>query len=67
MSNAIYFQPPGINPNYCESGIISDTDPLYIWYYNEPCKILISDVKIISSEDVIYDQKNKIHKVKNNE
>lgn len=26
----IYFQPPGINPEYCEAGMISETDPDYI-------------------------------------
>lgn len=53
----IYFQPPGIRPQYCESGMISETDPEYIWYFNEPCKILISDVKIIPKENVTYDKK----------
>ena len=48
----IYFQPPGIKPEFCESGFVSDEDPDYIWCLNEPCKILISEVKIIAKEDV---------------
>ena len=57
----IYFQPPGIKPQYCEVGIISEIDKDYIWYLNEPCKILISDVKIIPKENVVYDKKNRLH------
>lgn len=62
----IYFQPPGINPKYCEVGMISTTDPEYIWYYNEPCKILIAEVKIIAKENVVYDMKEKLYFVKTN-
>lgn len=61
---AIYFQPPGINPKYCEVGTISETDKDYIWYLDEPCKILISEVKIISKENVIYDRKSRLIYVK---
>jgi len=61
----IYFQPKGINPKYCEIGYISKTDPDYIWYLDEPCKILISDVKIISKENVFYDDKSKLYILKN--
>ena len=43
----IYFQPPGIRPQFCEAGYISETDQEYIFYLDEPCKILISEVKII--------------------
>ena len=57
----IYFQPPGIKPQYCEVGMISETDKDYIWYLNEPCKILISDVKIIPKENVVYDKKSRLH------
>ena len=60
----VYFQPPGIRPQFCEAGMISETDPEYIWYYDEPCKILISEVKIIPKEDVIYDKKKKCYLVK---
>ena len=60
-----YFQPPDINPEFCEAGMISETDPEYIWYYDEPCKILISEVKIIPSEDVTYDKKRRMYLVKN--
>lgn len=57
----IYFQPPGIKPQYCEVGMISETDKDYIWYLSEPCKILISDVKIIPKENVVYDKKSRLH------
>lgn len=54
----IYFQPPGIKQEYCEAGMISETDKDYIWYLDEPCKILISEVKIIPKENVSYDKKS---------
>lgn len=69
---AIYFQPNDINKKYCEVGMISKTDPEYIWYLEEPCKILISDVEIIPEEQVTYNKKqglyyvNKIIKDSNN-
>ena len=59
----IFFQPKGINHKYCEIGMISKTDPEYIWYLDEPCKILISEVKIISKENVIFDKKNRLFMV----
>lgn len=59
----IYFQPPGIKQDYCESGIINESDPDYIWYLNEPCKILISEVKIIPKENVTYDKKSRSYLV----
>jgi hypothetical protein len=62
--NTVYFQPKGIKPQYCEVGMISETDPDYIWYLDEPCKVLISDVKIIDKENVIFDKKSKILRVK---
>lgn len=65
MSNTVYFQPPGIREKYCEIGMISDTDPDYVWYLDEPCKILLSEVKIIPEENVIYDKKRRLHIVKN--
>jgi hypothetical protein len=43
----IYFQPKGIKPQYCEIGMILEMDPEYIQYLDEPCKIAISEVKII--------------------
>lgn len=64
-NNTIYFQPPGIKPQYCEVGMISETDPDYIWYLNEPCKILKSEVKIIEKEKVTYDKKARMHYVDN--
>lgn len=62
--NTIYFQPKGINPQYCEVGMILKTDPEYIHYLDEPCKILISEVKIIDKENVIFDKKSRILRVK---
>jgi len=59
----IYFQPKGIRPQFCEVGMISDTDPDYIWYLNEPCKILISEVKIIDNGEVFYNKKTRNHEV----
>jgi hypothetical protein len=61
--NVVYFQPKGINPKYCEKGMIMETDQDYIWYLDEPCKILISEVKIIPKENVIM-QKDGLIKVK---
>ena len=62
--NVIYFQPQDINPKYCEAGFISETDKDYIWYLDEPCKIPISEVKIIPQEDVIYNYKKRIYEIK---
>ena len=64
MTETIYFQPPGIREQYCEAGIISETDKDYIWYLDEPCKILISEVKIIPKENVIYNKKSRTYEVK---
>ena len=64
MNKTVYFQPHGIKPEYCEAGMISKTDPDYIWYLNEPCKILISEVKIIPEENVVYDKKSRLYNVK---
>ena len=65
--NTIYFQPPGIKPQYCEVGMISETDPEYIWYLDEPCKILVSEVKIIDKRNVILDKKSGLIRVWQNE
>ena len=62
----IYFQPKGINPKYCEVGMIHESDPNYIWYLNEPCKVLISEVKIIPKENVYYDKKSSECMIINN-
>jgi len=62
--NTIYFQPPNINKKYCEVGMISETDPEHIWYLEEPCKILISEVKIIPKEQVTYNKKQRLYIVK---
>ena len=63
--DTIYFQPPNIKKEYCEIGMIHETDKEHIWYLDEPCKILISDVKIIPKENVEYDKKNRVWKVIN--
>ena len=62
--NTVYFQPKGINPKYCEVGMISETNPEYIWYLDEPCKILIIEVKIIEKENVIFDKKSRLIRVR---
>jgi hypothetical protein len=61
--NVVYFQTKGINPKYCEAGTINDTDPDYIWYIDEPCKILISEVKIIPTENVFFNKKTRTAEV----
>lgn len=60
----VYFQPPGIKPKYCESGMIHESDPKHIWYLDEPCKILISEVKIIPRDEVDINYKKRIYKIK---
>ena len=60
----VYFQPKNINPKYCEIGTIPKDDPEYIWYLDEPCKILINEVKIIDKENVTYNRKTGLCHVK---
>jgi hypothetical protein len=60
----VYFQTSKQKKPYCDVGMISETDKEYIWYLDEPCKVLISDVKIIDKENVYYDYKIKSHCVK---
>lgn len=62
----IYFQPEGIKSNLCEVGMILDSDPDYIYYMEEPCKVHISEVKVIPRDQVMYDPKNRVHRVKLN-
>lgn len=62
--NIVYFQPKGIDPKYCEMGMISNTDPKYIWYLDEPCKVLISEVKIIDKKHIFFDKKTRLCHVK---
>lgn len=57
----VYFQPKGINPKYCEVGTILETDPEYIYYLDEPCKVLISEVKIIPKNNVTYLEKSGLY------
>ncbi len=45
--NTVYFQPKGIKPQYCEVGMISETDPEYIWYLEEPWVYMYSEHKSI--------------------
>jgi hypothetical protein len=60
----IYFQPPGINQNYCEAGTIVENDPDHIYFLDEPCKILKSEAKIIDKENVVFDKKAGTFKLK---
>jgi hypothetical protein len=63
--NTVYFQTRGMNLKYCEVGMISETDPEYIWYLDEPCKILKSEVNIIKKEQVFFNKKERLYIVKN--
>ena len=56
----IYFQPQRINKNFCEVGVIVGE---YIMYLDEPCKILLSEVKIINKENVVFDKKSRSYMV----
>ena len=67
MVDTIYFQPPGIRPEFCEAGIILESDKEYIHYLDEPCKILITEVKIIDKDRVIHDKKSRLFRVKKEE
>lgn len=60
-NKTVYFQPLGIRRQFCEVGMIRESDPEHIWYLQEPCKIPISEVTIIPKEDVIYDQKKRLY------
>jgi hypothetical protein len=62
--NVVYFQPQGIKPEYCEVGMIHESDTDYIWYMDEPCKILISEVKIIDKDMVSFNKKTGIYSIK---
>ena len=64
--NVVYFQTKNINPKYCERGTIHENDPEYIWHLDEPCKILISEVKIIDKENVTYNKRTGLCHVKSN-
>lgn len=63
--STVYFQAPDIKPQYCEIGMIIKSDPDYIYYLDEPCKVLISEFKIIDKENVVYDKKSRLYKIKN--
>ena len=56
----VYFQPQRINKNFCEVGVIVGE---YIVYLDDPCKILLSEVKIIDKENVVYDKKSRLYMV----
>lgn len=58
--STVYFQPEGINPKYCEVGVILESDKEHIHYLDEPCKILINKVKIIDKKNVKFDKKNRM-------
>lgn len=65
--SAIFFQPPGIKKEYVEPGIIVKDELEYIHYMKEPAKILITEVKIIPEEQVYFDKKEKLFKIKHND
>ena len=54
----VYFQPQRINKNFCEVGVIVGE---YIMYLDEPCKILLSEVKIIDDQNVVFDKKSRMY------
>jgi hypothetical protein len=54
----VYFQPQRINPKYCEVGVIVGE---YIMYLDDPCKILLSEVKIIDEQNVVFDKKSRMY------
>ena len=56
----VYFQPQRINKNFCEVGVIVGE---YIVYLDEPCKILLSEVKIIDEQNVVFDKKSRSYMV----
>ena len=56
----VYFQTQRINKNFCEVGVIVGE---YIMYLDEPCKILLSEVKIIDKENVVFDKKSRSYMV----
>ncbi len=58
--NTVYFQPPNINPKYCEVGLVMDDDPEHIHYLDEPCKVLKSDVKIIDKKQTRFNKKTRL-------
>lgn len=62
--DVVYFQTPNINSKYCDAGMILETDKDYIFYLDQPCKVLISDVKIIPKENVTYNRKARLYEVK---
>jgi len=64
MTDVIYFQPSDINPKYCEAGILGINDEDHIWYLDELCKVLLKEVKVIPKENVVYNKKKRLYKVK---
>jgi len=44
--------------------MIHETDKEHIWYMYEPCKILISEVKIIPTENVFFNKKTQTGEIK---
>lgn len=61
--DTVYFQPKGMNKKYCEAGLILDSDKDYIYYLDEPCKVLISEVNLIDKSRIIL-LKNGLIKLK---
>jgi hypothetical protein len=54
---SVFFQPHGIDPTFCEVGVIYHDEPEYVYHVSEPYKILVREVKIIPSEKVQRDNK----------
>lgn len=63
MGKTVFFQTKGMDPNQCEAGMILNNDLDYIHYFDEPCKVLISEVKIIEMKNVRVDIRKRIYKV----
>ena len=53
----VYFQCEGIKPDYCEVGLIYEDEPDYVYFVSEPCRILLTEVKIIPEGNVTRDTK----------
>ena len=64
MGNLIYFQPPGINPKFCEVGMFIEGDTEHIYYLHDPCKIHKDEVVIIPEENVIINFRKREYRVK---
>lgn len=62
----IYFQTTGMRQELCEIGMITENDKDYIWYLNEPCKILKTEVLIIPEDKVTFIKKSRELRINKN-